>query len=284
MIDVNTIFNVASQTWDMFNQSILFDFAKASVVAGLTYLWTRGKNKKELRNAQQALKRQDYKSHKASVIQLAYLPANQNIPNGSHPIMLQWQHRLGLVDVEAVFPDEIRAKASEYIAQAVDKCTHENPLVFHHLKTVVPEEEYPVMRDAIRNFWRLQFSAEMSRGNNGPLYANLQLEKGHEPEKEMYVAALVYDPDSSVKQLRVLWLSEEQVQNSNRIHKRHVVIESPNALTVNDKPDLKNNELQWVDLFNNTLVQLRNNEEVVELSRVGILTGNIKAIPTMTFN
>lgn len=279
--ELANLFNYVSQAWENFSDSAVYDLTKAALLIGSGYFGKKYLDYRKDKQETKAIREEDYKSVTASVIQLAYIDTHQNIDETKFNYILQWQTRLGRIDITAPFDDKIKTKIAEYLDLAIAECTHENPVVFNHLKKVVPTDDYPKVRDAIRNYWRIHFSFEIGKASEYPIFAELDLDIGYEPVKRPFVPTLVYDPDSTVKELRVLWLSEKQVDNAPYVNKRHVVVERPNALTIDVKPESDSVDLQWVELFNNTIFQLRENKDAVDLCRIGILTGESKKIPKL---
>ena len=111
-----------------------------------------------------------------------------------------------------IFSDTVENRIFEYFNEAAQHCNTDHPLVFEHLKHVVPDELWNELWPKIISPWKQSFGANF--WSNGQIHGGMLLDRQVAEEKNA-MALLVCEEDSGFKEMRVIYLHPKYLDVKN---------------------------------------------------------------------
>jgi hypothetical protein len=115
------------------------------------------------------------------------------------------------LDMELIFHKDIRQEMLAYLVAASKHCTSESPVVFSHLKKVVPKNKYERIHSVLTLAWRNYFSEYLNQGTGAERRVLGQREDFVEDIK---LPLLVWEPSTHHKQFRVLFIPKRWLEEN----------------------------------------------------------------------
>ena len=212
--------------------------------------------------------------HNAIVGETLYAPSGEiNRTTGEEYIDQRLRTYKSSLDLQQVFHPSVSKRLMKFLDKAAKLCTDERPIVFDHLKDVIPVREFPRAYEMITRQWKNYFSEYL---NDAAHPQSLFLDRREAYEENTKIPFLVYEQSSTYKQYRVLLVPISVMETQALPRMENMRVEQGNEM-VHDPAHYLNDRLKTNLAIRE---ELRNNFETwVDGFGVQVMTGKTKNIP-----
>lgn len=226
------------------------------------------------RSADKAIKDADLVGHTAKVIEVLYLPTKVDNKNTGKLMRIQNVDLIfSSLDLEEMFNPKIMGTIYQYFDAALKKCSRERPVVFEHLKDVIPSDKYDTTMKIITEEWRNHFSETMR--DPGDRLKGRSLAYNESPEQHIIIPVLTYDPDDEIKQFRVIMMHPEQFKEGYFPDPEDIFVRDENGEFIQD---IERKRTKRLDMHKNIARTLNEHEWIKKQSQVFVPSGDRHAV------
>lgn len=180
------------------------------------YLLARARHLKSKHSAQDKIDNYEYPLLEPAIQETFYWPKFQMVDG--EPALFWDQQIIGVgktIMLKDVFIDEHDAQILDYFLKAFEKCTPDEPIVFLHLKKVIPEKHFDAVMDAIGKQWQNYFSAHFNVKEKMPNHERGSMQR---PVMRLIFPLLTFQGEQEKTLSRIVIIYDEFTKAANDIN------------------------------------------------------------------